>query len=130
MLIEVTETHPPKAGKKVGTVVAAGGAKFEVWPEKLAGIHVGRRYEVDVEDREYNGRAIRKITKATPVNGAANGKAPASTATAAAGEPECVARVLAALITSGQVAGDKQSLWTATQMLRQLWTHTFGGSAS
>src|SRR5260370_3745820 len=40
----------------------------------------GRQYDVDVAEREYNGRTIRKITKATPANGAtrpavANGSA-------------------------------------------------------
>jgi hypothetical protein len=74
MLIEITETHPPQFGKKVGHVVAADGEKFEIWPEKLAGLQVGGRYDVDVAEREYNGRTIKKITKAPPANGAANGK--------------------------------------------------------
>src|SRR5712672_3540626 len=128
MLIEVTETHPPKFGKKVATVVATGGEKFEIWPEKLTGIQVGARYDVDVEERDYNGRTIKKITKATPVNGAAkpaNGHAP--TATTADGEPEFVATVLAALILKGEVANNKRQLFDATAMLRGLWGATFGG---
>ena len=128
MLIEVTETHPPKFGKKVATVVAAGGEKFEIWPEKLADLKAGARYDVDVEERDYNGRTFPKITKATPVNGAAkpaNGHAP--TATTADGEPEFVATVLAALIMKGEVANNKRQMFDATEMLRGLWGATFGG---
>src|SRR6266446_6121079 len=122
MLIEIAETHPPKLGKKVAKVVAAGGQEFEIWPEKLAGLHVGARYDVDVDEREYNGRTIKKITKATPANGATNGAAKptangnAGTA-ATSGEPEFVATVLAALIMKGEVANNKRQLFDATQML-------------
>jgi hypothetical protein len=119
MLIEVTETHPPKFGKKVATVVAADGEKFEIWPEKLAGLQVGTRYEIDVEERDYNGRTIRKITKATPANGAAKPVANGNGAPAPAnGEPEFVATVLAALIMKGEVLNNKRQLFDATEMLR------------
>jgi hypothetical protein len=129
MLIEITETHPPKFGKKVATVVAADGEKYEIWPEKLAGLHVGARYDIDVEERDYNGRTIRKITKATPANGASKPSANGSAAPApvTSGEPEFVARVLAALILKGEVLNNKRQLFDATQMLRGLWGATFGG---
>jgi len=131
MLIEVTETHPPKFGKKVATVVAAGGEKFEIWPEKLADLHAGARYEIDVEERDYNGRTIRKITKfakATPMNGAAKPAANGNAGTGAtSGEPEFVATVLAALIMKGEVQNNKRQLFETTNMLRGLWGATFGG---
>jgi hypothetical protein len=128
MLIEVTETHPPKFGKKVATVIAADGEKFEIWPEKLAGLQVGTRYEIDVEERDYNGRTIRKITKATPANGAAKPAANGNGAPEPAnGEPEFVATVLAALIMKGEVLNNKRQLFDATEMLRGLWGATFGG---
>ena len=127
MLIEIAETHPPQNGKKVAKVIAKGGQEFEIWPEKLAGIQVGARYEIDVAEREYNGRTIKKITKATPANGAAKPNGHAPTATTADGEPEFVATVLAALIMKGEVANNKRQLFDATQMLRGLWGATFGG---
>jgi hypothetical protein len=132
MLIEIAETHPPGYGKKVATVVARGGDKFEIWPEKLAGLHVGARYDVDVDEREYNGRTIKKITKATPANGASKPAANGSTAPApvTSGEPEFVARVLAALILKGEVLNNKRQLFETTQMLRGLWGATFGGQHS
>jgi hypothetical protein len=106
MLIEIAETHPPQFGKKVATVVAAGGQKFEIWPEKLAGLQVGASYDVDVADREYNGRTIRKITKATPAT------APAATNGNA--------------VPSGEVKNDKAELYATTKMLRGLWGATIG----
>jgi hypothetical protein len=130
MLIEIAETHPPQYGKKVATVVAAGGQKFEIWPEKLAGIQVGAKYEVDVAEREYNGRVIQKITKATPVNGAARSTAAnghSAPAPVTNGEPEFVATVLAALIMKGEVQNNKRQLLDTTNMLRGLWGATFGG---
>jgi hypothetical protein len=129
MLIEIAETHPPQFGKKVAKVVAAGGQEFEIWPEKLAGLQVGGRYEIDVAEREYNGRTIRKITKATPANGAAkpNGNGAATTIMPVGGEPQFVATVLAALIGAGEVKHDKRELYEATLMLRGLWGATFGG---
>jgi len=60
--------HPPKSQEGREKWVAAGGQEFEIWPEKLTGIQVGARYDVDVEERDYNGRTIKKITKATPAN--------------------------------------------------------------
>ncbi len=51
MLIEVAETHPPQYGKKVATVIAKGGDKFEIWPEKLADLKAGAKYEVDVAEQ-------------------------------------------------------------------------------
>src|SRR5215510_13758585 len=106
MLIEIAETHPPQFGKKVATIVAKNGEKFEIWPEKLPDIRVGAKYDVHVEEREYQGRTIRKITK---------------------GVPEFVATVLAAMIAAGVVKNDKRQLFETTQILRGLWGATFGG---
>jgi hypothetical protein len=133
MLIEIAETHPPRFGGKVATVIAKGGDKFEVWPEKLADFQVGARYEIEVAERSYNGRPIRKITKATPANGAAKpngGGAFAAGSTAAGAEPEFVGRALAALIMAGEVKNDKRQLYDATLVLRGLWGATFGGQHS
>ena len=108
-------------------MVAAGGQKFGIWPEKLAGLQVGASYDVDVADREYNGRTICKITKATPATApaATNGNAVPSASTATTGD-EClfVGTVLAALIGAGEVKNDKAQLYTTTKMLRGLWGAT------
>lgn len=125
MLIEIAETHPPQNGKKVGAVIAKDGQRFEIWPEKLAGIVVGKSYEVTVADRDFNGRTIRKILKATPA--ASNGATTRVAPTPVTGtESDFVGRALAALIAVGAVANDKRQLYEATLMLRGLWGATFG----
>ncbi len=141
MLIQVQETHPPKAGGKVAHVVAKDGQRFEIWPDRLGGIHVGQRYDIEVEARDYQGRTFHKIIKAVPVNGAAHpttnqdGAARAAgngngRASAAAGsistEAAFVRDVLAALILKGEVPYTKRALYDATELLRGLYGATFG----
>jgi hypothetical protein len=119
--IEVVETHPPQNGKKLAKVKTKSGEEFGIWPDKLGTVRVGQRYEVEVEENEFNGRTYRKITKATPASApaAANGKsAPASVT---GGEALFVATVLAALIRAGEVKNDEAQLVATTKMLRGLW---------
>jgi hypothetical protein len=133
MLIEIQETHPAAPGKKMAAVVAAGGQRYGVWPEMLANLRIGGRYEVEVEAREYNGRTFEKIVKAMPANGAAhtNGAASANgnTVTPAGasttdGEAEFVGRALAAFILKGEVPMHMQRVLDATLMLREVWRIT------
>lgn len=133
MLIDVAETHPPKIGKKVAAVIAADGQKYEIWPEMLAGIQVGRRYDADVEERDYQGRKIRKITKATPA-GAAPAQQEGSGQFARgrisqgqiSDEVYFVGKALHALIIKGDAVYTKKSLYDATELLRGLYGATFG----
>jgi hypothetical protein len=146
MLIEIAETHPAAPGKKVATVVAVGGARFDCWPEQLSSIRVGKRYEIETSDRVYNGRTYRKITKATPY-GAADGAAaaPAAARTATATVPPAngyaggngagkdrqifVQGMLQAALRSGELKFEKTALYHATCMLMQLYKHTLGSEA-
>jgi len=119
MLIEIAEIHPPKVGGKVSQIVA-DGQKYEIWPDKLGGVAVGRHYEVEVREREFNGRTIRSISKIAPApNAVAAVPAAAATASPNTGEAEYVGRVLAALIAAGMI--DKQQIAAATAWLRKVW---------
>jgi len=80
MLIQITETHPPQYGRRMAHVVATGGYNFELYPETLAGLKIGDWYDIEVKEREYQGRTIRKITKATPAGAPTKGKASSSAA--------------------------------------------------
>jgi hypothetical protein len=141
MLIEVAETHPAPPGKKVASVIAVGGAKFDIWPEQLGSILVGGRYEVEVSQREFNGRIYQKITKATPVNGTA-AAAPTSTAKPAPAQcgngdscrrtdpidGEClfVCAALTAFIEAGKVEPELGKVTNAITVLRAAYQKTFG----
>jgi hypothetical protein len=82
-----------------------------------------------IETREFNGHPIRKITKAKPAQ-AANGNAktvPISTSPADA-ELAFVSSTLNAFIAAGKIGLDARELSQATQLLRLLWSHTFGAT--
>ena len=128
-IIEIASIRPPKEGKKVATVVAGDGRSFEIWPEKAAPLKIGERYDIEVETREFNGRPIRKITKARPAetgNGSANGHAKPSGPTPCDAELMFVSSTLNAFIAAGKIGLEARELGQATQLLRLLWSHTFG----
>ncbi len=126
-VIEIAAIRPPKEGKKLATVVAAGGQSYGMWPDKAADLKIGVPYAVEVEESEFRGRAYRKITKAKPV--AANGNAgPAAIATTQGGaEVAFVTSVLGAFIAAGKVGLDAREMERAVTLVRALWRVTFGG---
>ena len=119
MIIEVAETHPPKAGKKLGTVKTAAGESYGIWPDKLSGLRVGSRYEIEFDESEFAGRMYRKITKAQPV-----GTSVCSTGA----EEQFVSSVLIAAITAGKLQLSTESLVAAIKTIRAAWANTFGAS--
>jgi|SRR5215475_12448127 len=131
MLIEVTEIHPPKIGGKVSRIVAADGEHYQIWPEKLAGVDVGKRYEVETTQREYNGRTFKSIKSIVP---AAEESTPVQknrgveNDPTVCGEAEYVGRVIAALIASGGI--DKTQIATATRWLRNIWRNEHANSTN
>jgi hypothetical protein len=137
-IIEIAAIRPPKEGKKVATVVAASGQSFEMWPEKAAPLKIGESYAIEVEIREFNGRPIRKIVKAKPANAAnghaaGNGHAKPSAVPALPpvdAELRFVSATLNAFIAAGKVNLDARELGQATQLLRMLWSHTFGSGGA
>lgn len=136
-VIEIAAIRPPKEGKKVATVVAGDGRSFEMWPEKAAPLKIGESYAIEVETREFNGRPIRKIVKAKPAI-AANGHAPGNghakpdpaPSPPADAELRFVSATLNAFIAAGKVNLDARELGQATQLLRMLWSHTFGSGGA
>jgi hypothetical protein len=128
-IIEVASIRPPKQGKKVATVVDATGASFECWPEKVATLQVGKRYAVEVETREWQGRPIRKITKAEPADRRAtpgNGHHPAKPTASQTTQPPSggvsehafVASILTAFIAAGKVGLDADEIAAAIDTVR------------
>jgi predicted DNA-binding antitoxin AbrB/MazE fold protein len=139
-IIEIAAIRPPKEGKKVATVVSDTGQSFEIWPDKAAKLTEGKRYEVEIEEREWNSRTIRKITKTkevmqtersvrereTPTERPHDTRPQPGATAGADQERDFVLRVLNAFIAAGQVKLDARELAQATTLLRMLWSSQFG----
>jgi hypothetical protein len=134
-IIEIASIRPPKEGKKVATVVAATGQSFNIFPDKLAkfGLTEGARYVCDVEERDFQNRTYRTITRAKPAEPStsaqvANGNAKSIPISITPPDVELafVSSALNAFITAGKIGLDARELGQATQLLRLLWSHTFG----
>jgi hypothetical protein len=132
-VIEIASIRPPQQARRPGHVVGADGAAFECWPEKLGKLQVGQRYAVELETREWQGRAIRKIVRATPADGNAKKSAPAKVerreangaAKTAVENPmpgdagqTFVAAVLCAFIAAGKVGLDADEIAAAIDTVR------------
>jgi hypothetical protein len=128
-IIEVASIRPPREARKPGHVIAADGAAFECWPEKLNKLQVGERYAVEVETREWQGRPIRKIVKAQPADRRAtpgNGHRPAKPTASETTQPQpgggseqsFVATVLCAFIAAGKVGLDADEIAAAIATVR------------
>jgi hypothetical protein len=118
------------------TPPGTGVGKLKCWPEKVTTLQVGKRYAVEVETREWQGRPIRKITKAepadrraTPGNGLHPAKPPQATLPPPAGgsEQAFVASIVSAFIAAGKVDLDRGQLEQAVSLARALWRCTLGG---
>lgn len=136
-IIEITAIRPPKEGKKMATVVAATGQSFHAFPNVIAKLKEGQFCEVDIEETEFNNRPFRKITKAKEVmpteRGIISKSDPRPQPSATAGADQEVAFVtstLNAFIAAGKVNLDARELGQATQLLRMLWSHSFGAGLS
>jgi hypothetical protein len=123
MLIEIKELHDPKPGGKVARIVAADGERYEIWPDKLAGVAAGKRYDIEVSERQFNERTIKSIKKITPLNEQPqlplSGASQSHLAPPQAGEAEYVGRVIAALITKGEITANQIPAFT--MRLREVW---------
>lgn len=152
MQIQVSQVHPPGPGRKTGTVIDADGQRYECWPETLEGLYAGHRYEVEIKSREYNGREILKIARATKVedlfragsqggsqvgppavaNHAAHVMRPApprgNGAPADALEVEFVAQVIAAMVRAhSPMVGSHDAVGETMAQLRDHYRRVFGG---
>lgn len=122
MLIEVKEIHPPVAANRSATVIAMDGKRYDVWPDVLRGIQVGRSYEIQTKPRPWKDKTFFTILKATPVSAAPTAAPPTAPAPTSTGEAEYVGRTLHSLILKGDVT--LKNLENVTALLRNIWANT------
>ena len=145
--LTVKYINPPKPGSQRGSIKGTDGTTLGVFPDKMKLFEIGQTYTVEFTDGQYQN-----VRSAKPqfVSGAYRGEAPApGTPTPAlphkgGGAPNNTYRetcpadaermftcaVLTAFIKAGELKNDKQALWDTTNMLRQLWHHSFGTGAA
>lgn len=131
--IEVKFADPPKDGKKQGTVKAANGEVYGVWPDKLGLLRPGLTYEVEFTERTYQGRTYRTITKCKPsptsTGGAVKSPIPSERVTTVGSptpEQVFVTAILAAAVSSQVADLNDRNLHDAVMALRLSWGKTFG----
>lgn len=129
-IIEIASTEPPPEGKKMGKVAGAMGESLYAWPNIIEKLKVGGRYEIEIEESDFNGRTFRKIKKVKPANGdnvipmkPGNPAAPASAHDA---EMVFVRELLAVAVRTGAVAFAAHDLRAAISLLRALWREQSG----
>lgn len=111
--IEVRFVNPPKAGKKQATIKAADGAVYGVWPDKVGLFQPGRRYQIEFNERPYNGRTYRTITKCR-----AHGHATSAPAGQMQNTDSFIASVLGAGVQSKAVEFTEEGLARAIGIIR------------
>ena len=125
--------------EKRSVAITTEKRRLGFWQDQAAklNLQIGGTYEVETTATEINGKTLVNIVKAKQL---AAGSAPrqesfvsgayrpngGGSAPAAKDEQIWVQGLLQAMIKAGKVEVDKQALWSATQMLRGLWKHTFG----
>jgi hypothetical protein len=133
LTMTVAKIEPPKPGKQKAKVVGVAGETIYAFPDKAAKFTPGRAYEVDYSTNEWNGKTFNNLESFHEVE--ASRAQPASITNGngyhSKDEQIFVQGVLQAMIRGGLVKAAtkdelKQELWSATQMLRGLWKHTFG----
>jgi hypothetical protein len=129
VIIEVAETHPPKTGKKLGTVKTATGESFGIWPDKLSALRVGGRYDIEFDENEFNGHTYRKITKVQAVEAIPPAPRAAHCAVEVDDvEQQFVCSLLNAAIAAGTLQIQTDALVAAIKTTRAAWAQTFGAS--
>jgi hypothetical protein len=120
-------------------VVTTEGRRLGFFKELAATItfQIGGTYEVETKATEYDGKTLVNIVKAkqvaaspgpvqTPFVSGTYRNQSATSGPDTKSEQIFVQGILQAMIKAGKVEVDKQALWSATQMLRGLYKHTFG----
>jgi len=120
--------------EKRSVAITTEKRRLGFWQDQAAklNLQIGGTYEVETTATEINGKTLVNIVKAKQI-GHADAAATASHTSGSSGnghsakdEQIWVQGLLQAMIKAGKVEVDKQALWSATQMLRGLWRHTFG----
>jgi hypothetical protein len=135
----VAEIKLPPAGKERGNVITTEGRKYGLFREKASLLQLNCTYEAEVTDGQYCNIVSVKLLSATSpqpqqaasapsMNGTGNGNGHYRPTDPADAKRIFVCANLTAMIRAGKVENTKESLWATTQILCQVYDHTFGNN--
>jgi hypothetical protein len=131
--------QPGSTGR--GSIVGTDDQRLGVFPEKVGLFEVGKTYEIEYTETDRGGKTLRNVKSAKLIaaaspqgqpaaNGQGNGNGHYRETSDKDAERMWVCATLTALIRAGEVKNDKRQLWETTNMLRALWSHSFGNGGT
>jgi len=127
--VTIAFVNQPKVGKKNGSIKTKDGEMFGVPPEKLAMFQQGGQYQLEYSERQFNGQIYRTVVAAhllAPPQASGGNKYSPVTDNDATAERIFVCGALNAHIQSGQAEMSLSHIGNVVNMLRQVWSETFG----
>jgi hypothetical protein len=129
-VIKVRFANPPREGKKKASIKTDDDQIFGVWPRQLGLFQPGRSYKIEFEESTWKGQTYRTITKCEPAADVEERTNEAGTSSQRGSqtnsvEAQFVARVLSASIMLGAVKLERDSLTSATKLIRTVYRDTF-----
>ena len=117
-------------GSSRGSIVGTDGQRIGCFDDKIGLFQVGKTYEIEIIEKEYNGRRLKNVKSAKEVAAttvAQTAAEPISNGLCHSKDREIwTAALYKSAIESGQVnVFDKQQMWEAGQIFLGLHRHLF-----
>jgi hypothetical protein len=134
--------NPPGSTGR-GSIVGMDDQRLGVFSEKVGLFEVGKTYEIEFTETDRGGKTLRNVKSATlkagasppaqqaaavPSNGNGNGNGHYRPTDPTDAKRIFVCANLTAMIRAGKVDNTKESVWATTQLLCQVYDHTFGNN--
>ncbi len=128
-IVEVKYVNPPKQGKQNGSIKDITGQMYGVPPHMLATFQQGATYTIDYSSRRFNGAEYHTVTTAVltaPPQAQSSGAGKYGKTDDTTAERIFVCGALNAAISGGHVELSDATLSNVVNMLRLVWSETFG----
>lgn len=119
--------NPPAPGKSRGSIVGMDGQRIGAFGEKIGLFEVGKTYEVEYVESEYNGSMLKNVRSAKEIASAPAAQGTAHIPAAApfrTPEQMSVTEIICAYIASGRCEPDK--LKEIIGYVRRAWNSHYG----